>query len=241
MRALPPRASSLAASVIPNGVDEELVACIKTEIEEEMAAPSALVVDGAAKEPTSRPLSVLYTSSYDRGLEYILRHGWPRVHAALPHAKLHLYYGWSTHEALYPTSAWRDEMRALIASFSASVVDHGRVGQPELLRAKARAQLLYYISSWPEIDCIAVREAACLGCVPLTSTFAVFGDVAKDYCIKVDGDPMDAATQHAAADVAIELLRRYETTGALPDVQTTNLRAETWARVAERWLRECLL
>ena len=46
---------------------------------------------------------------------------------ALPHATLHLYYGWRTHELMHPTSAWRDEMRALIASHGASVVDHGRV------------------------------------------------------------------------------------------------------------------
>ena len=104
------------------------------------------------------------------------------------------------------------------------------------MRVKARSQILYYVGDWPEIDCIAVREAAMLGCVPLTSRVAVFGDDAKDYCVKVTGAPALAQTQRAAASVAIEMLRRYEETGALPDVQTPTLHEETWERVAARWL-----
>ena len=83
---------------------------------------------------------------------------------------------------------------------------------------------------------IAVREAAMLGCVPLTSTCAVFGDATKDYCVRVAGDPREASTQRAAADLAVELLRGYEATGQLPSVDTETLRSETWARVADRWL-----
>ena len=218
--ALPPSAQLVPSLVIPNGVDEDLIARVQAE--------------GAATG-ASRELRVLYTSSYDRGLEHMLKHGWPRIVGAIPHATLHLYYGWRTHELLHPTSTWRQEMQGLIASYD-SVCDHGRVGQLELLRAKAASPLLYYVGDWPEIDCIAVREAAMLGCVPLTSTVAVFGDVAKDYCVKVSGDPTMAETQHQAADVAIRLLSAYEATGALPEVRTDSLREETWARVAARWL-----
>ena len=127
-------------------------------------------------------------------------------------------------------------MKALIASFGPSVIDHGRVGQRELLKAKACAPLLYYVGDWPEIDCIAVREAAMLGCVPLTSSVAVFGDKAKDYVIRVKGNPTEPDTQRRAAEVAVEILRMYEEHGRLPDVGTPTLREETWARVAERWL-----
>ena len=166
----------------------------------------------------------------------MLRHGWPLIHEAMPSAVLHVYYGWRTHELLHATSPWRDEMKQLLASHGGSVVEHGRVGQPELLRAKARAQLLYYVGDWPEIDCIAVREAAMLGCVPLTSSVAVFGDAAKDYVVRVPGDPKQPSTQQAAARLAIEMLREYQRTGRMPSVDTPTLREETWARVAGRWL-----
>ena len=106
-------------------------------------------------------------------------------------------------------------MRALIASCGGRVVDHGRVGQPELLRAKATAQILYYVGDWPEIDCIAVREAAMLGCVPLTSSVAVFSDPSKDYVLRVDGDPTEPSTQRAAAARAAEILLEWKARGAL--------------------------
>ena len=144
---------------------------------------------------------------------------------------------------LYPAqAAWRAEMRALLASFGGRVVDHGRVGQPALLRAKARCQLLYYITTFPEIDCIAAREAAMLGCVPLTSTYGVFGDDAKDYCVRVPGDPANPETQRAAAQRAVALLEAYVDGGAaaMPSVDTPTLRAETWARIAARWEAEVL-
>lgn len=75
-----------------------------------------------------------------------------------------------------------------------------------------------------------------LGCVPLTSTVAVFGDKAKDYCVRIPGDPRRAETQRAAAQCAVELLREYERTGRMRPVDTQTLRSETWAAVAAQWI-----
>ena len=239
---LPRRAACVPAAVVPNGVDEELIASAAAAAAAEKDDREADGEGDGAPDGTPdgrrgrRPLRLLYTSSYDRGLEHMLRHGWPLIAAALPTAELHLYYGWRAHEVLHRTSAWRDEMKALIASCGGRVVDHGRVGQPELLRAKATAQILYYVGDWPEIDCIAVREAAMLGCVPLTSSVAVFGDAAKDYVVRVRGVPSDAQTQRDAAAKAIEMLREYQRTGRMPSVDTPTLRAETWTRIAARWV-----
>ena len=83
--------------VVPNGVDETEIAEIKAEIAAEIAAE--------ARNPTPTA-ELVYSSSYDRGLEEQLRHGWPLIHAALPHARLHVYYGWATHVAMHPRSAW---------------------------------------------------------------------------------------------------------------------------------------
>ena len=130
----------------------------------------------------------------------------------------------------------KEMLQATQSERQGRVIDHGRVGQPELLHAKARAQMLYYIGHWPEIDCIAAREAAMLGCVPLTSSVAVFGDPAKDYCVRVPGDPMLPETQRVAAMRAAELLQTYERTGELPNVDTPTLRSESWKAVAARWL-----
>lgn len=129
-------------------------------------------------------------------------------------------------------------MRTLIERSAPSVIDHGRVGQPQLFEAKARAQLHYYVGHWPEVDCIAARESAMLRCVPLTSTAAVFGDEAKDYCVRVPGDPQAARTQRVAAGIAIRLLQAQASSRARLSSVTPNLESETWHQVAARWLAE---
>eukprot|EP00966_Prymnesium_polylepis_P200892 4655381-Prymnesium_polylepis.1 len=166
----------------------------------------------------------------------MLRHGWAHVAAAVPAVRLHVYYGWATHELIHPRSRWRDAMRGLLTRLAPGVVEHGRVGQRALCAAKARAQLHYYVGTWPEIDCIAARESAMLRCVPLTSSVAVFGDPAKDYCLRVPGDPAAPRTQRAAAGVAIRLLQAHAATGGRLSSVTDTLRGETWDRVAARWL-----
>lgn len=59
-------------------------------------------------------MSVVYSSSYDRGLEPILRFGWPHLLAAFPSLKLQLYYGWRTHQLSHPESKWRRAMKQLL-------------------------------------------------------------------------------------------------------------------------------
>ena len=147
-----------------------------------------------------------------------------------PQATLHVDYGLRAHERLSPAQgAWRAAMRDLIASCGGRVVDHGRVGQRELLLAKARADLHYYVTTWPEIACIAVRESARVGTVPLTSAGGVFGE--KEYCVRGEGDPREATMQHEAARVAIELIKK----GARAE-RTAALEAETWDAVAAGWV-----
>ena len=77
-----------------------------------------------------------------------------------------------------------------------------------------------------------------LGCVPVTSTTAVFGDAEKDYCHRVAGDAAQPATQRAAADVAIRLLRGFMQSGRMPPIVSATLHDETWERVAARWLEQ---
>lgn len=101
-------------------------------------------------------------------------------------------------------------------------------------QAKARAHLHYYVGDWPETDCIAVRESAALGCLPLTSTAGALGD--KDYTVQVGGDPRQPDVQRRAARRAVELLAGC---GGRPRGQgmiTPRLMEETWDRVAQQWM-----
>lgn len=231
--ALPRRVRSLAhVAVIPNGYDPELA-----PPRQELGATGVSPESPEGSVDAARPPIAIYASAYDRGLEHMLVHGWPIVCAAVPTAELHVYYGWQAHRALKPgADAYRARLDALLRA-STRVVVHGRVGQRDLLTAKARAAVHYYVGDWPEVDCISVRESAAVGCVPVTSTVGVFGDAAKDYCLKVDGDAAARDTQVRAAQLVAELLADpVAQCAARKSVQTQALRDETWAGVALRWL-----
>ena len=133
-------------AIVPNGVDTNLVARTKARVALETSFDACSSQGASGRAQRVLPPCLVYTSSYDRGLEQMLRYGWPVLTEAVPGVTLHLYYGWRTHELMYPISPWRDDMRRLIASFGASVIDHGRVGQSELMLAKA---CLLYTSPSP--------------------------------------------------------------------------------------------
>lgn len=105
---------------------------------------------------------------------------------------------------------------------------------PPTPQAKARAHLHYYVGDWPETDCIAVRESAALGCLPLTSTAGALGD--KDYTVQVGGDPRQPDVQRRAARRAVELLAGCGGRPRGQGVITPRLMEETWDRVAQQWM-----
>ncbi len=96
----------------------------------------------------------IYTSSYDRGLEHLLK-VWADVKKAVPDAELHIFYGWELFEKFYrnnPASmAWKDKMDKLMQQDG--VTDHGRVPQNELKKWTEKCGVWAYPTHFGEISC----------------------------------------------------------------------------------------
>jgi hypothetical protein len=181
------------------------------------------------------PYKLIYASRYYRGLEHMLMYGWPLIKREVPEAELHVYYGW-TRRDLDPRHAdWRQKMEALLKQ--SGVFDHGKVGQDELLLEKATAAIHYYACTYEEVDCISVRESAIVGCVPVTTNYAVMAE--KEYCVRIPGDPLAQETQEAIAYQIIELLKDRQQLEAIRQQMKDIPRAETWDNIAKTWL-SCL-
>jgi glycosyltransferase involved in cell wall biosynthesis len=198
--------------VIPNGYDESIL---------------------ALQNQNRDPYKLIYASRYYRGLEPLLRYGWKIIQEAIPEATLHLYYGFTARDYQPETNAWREEMIELIAN-TPGVTDHGLVGHKELMQAKATAAIQYYPCNYPEVDCVSVREASIVGCVPVTTDAFVFSE--KDYCVTVPGDPDDPETHRAIARYVVELLQNPDQLQEIREKTQNLAQAETWKNVAERWL-----
>jgi glycosyltransferase involved in cell wall biosynthesis len=136
-----------------------------------------------------QPHRIIYASSYNRGLETILKQ-WPDVRKAIPDAELHIYYGWEVfdqfvNQGLIQEDGWKAKMLELMKQDG--VVEHGRIGHKELLKEYCKAAVFAYPCTYAgEINCIAFTKAVACGCYPVTNDYAVmeerntFGLVAKD-------------------------------------------------------------
>ena len=194
-------------AVIPNGVDS-----------------SYLDLVDAKKDP----YKIIYASNYIRGLDRMLEWGWPIIREQIPEATLYIYYGWP--RKIEPE--WQAKMETLMSL--PGVVNKGKVGRKELMKAKSTSSIHYYGCTFQETDCNTVRESAFIGCVPVTTDYAGLTD--KDYCLRVPGNPYERETQEQLAWKIVELLKDRERLAQLRQEFMALAQIETWERTAKLWL-----
>ena len=184
-------------------------------------------------EHPKSPYKLIYTSRYYRGLESMLTYGWPIVKREIPEAELYIYYGFTKRDEGPKRAAWKQQMIELMNK--PGVFEGGRIGQEQLMQEKSTSAIHYYGATYPEIDCISVRESALVGCIPVTTDFAALAE--KPYCVKVSGEPSDRLTQEAVAEKVVELLKNPQQLESLRQKFHELAKAETWDRIAPLWLQ----
>lgn len=138
------------------------------------------------KNPKKVKNNLVWTSSYDRGLEELLKM-WPDVKKAVPDATLDVYYGFelfdSTPWGKKPSGQlWKQKMLQLLQQ--PGVTDHGRVGTEEIAQAYLKADVWAYPTNFPEIDCVTATKAMAAGCVPIATNYAALKERNQGVIIK---------------------------------------------------------
>ena len=180
--------------------------------------------------------AVIYTSSYDRGLEHLLRI-WPDVKKEVPEAELHIYYGWSLFERFYKDNpermAWMAEMNKMMEYDG--VTHHGRVPQKQVIEEMEKCGVWSYPTHFYEISCITSMKAQIAGCVPVVTNYAAL-ETTVQFGTKVDGDIYDPDILEKFKQELISMLK--------DDKRQEEIRKEmvpwakemfTWKKVAEQW------
>lgn len=181
---------------------------------------------------------VIYSSSYDRGLAYILKWAWPKIKQSCPNAYFKIFYGWNGFDVSQPKTndvkLYKDTVLELMKQDG--VQECGRISQKELLKEKAKANVHLYTGDFQEIDCISVRESASLGAIPVVSKEQyVFQE--KEYCQLIEGDPMTQEQQERASELVIRLINdEYFSNGIRNKMHVPD--SETWEAVADEWLKK---
>jgi tetratricopeptide (TPR) repeat protein/glycosyltransferase involved in cell wall biosynthesis len=173
---------------------------------------------------------LIYTSSYDRGLEHLLDM-WADVKKEVPDAELHVFYGWNTYDKMvklgYRTADFKE--RLLPKLKQEGVVDHGRVGQDELTRELLTSDFYVYPSHFEEISCISVLRAQLCGAIPITTDYAALAESNK-FGIKVEGKANECKDKFK--DVLISALKSEKRNR---EEMMAN-KSFAWSEVCREWL-----
>lgn len=185
------------------------------------------------------PNYIIYASSYDRGLPFILKWAWPVIKQACPNAYLKIFYGWNGFDAHQKMTDDVVKYKNIILDLMKQdgVSECGRIPQEQLLKEKAKANIHLYTGDFQEIDCISIRESACMGAIPIVSKgVKVFEE--KAYCTLIDGNPRTKEMQEEAGRKVVEFLQNPDLAEKYRTEMMDKIPEETWSNIAERWITE---
>lgn len=194
----------------------------------------AELIEQVERENLSRnPKRLMYASSPDRGMEYLLDI-FPRAKEIVPDLELHLYYGFDNIEKIIARPGYEKSWIAQNAEHLKTimnqdgVINHGRTPQPELIRHWFQSGIWCHPSNFGETSCIVSMEAQACGAIPITNpVWAVKENVRHG--VFIEGD---VRSDLIRSRYVLELVRM-----ALDPARQGILRREmmAWARTAFTW------
>lgn len=182
------------------------------------------------------PKKVIYTSSYDRGLEHLLKI-WPDVVAEVPDANLHIFYGWGTFDSLRTDEKhqeWKSKMIELMSTLP-NVTEHGRIDQVRLARELLSSGIFAYPCHFEEISCISAMKAQVAGCIPLTSGYSALAETNLT-AYKVSGEFKEGSKEiEEFKNNLITLLKQDIDKRTRVKISRAAQGKFSWSSVAEQW------
>lgn len=131
---------------------------------------------------------LFYGSSYDRGLQHLLKI-WPEIKTAVPDATLDICYGWELFVKGYGNNpermSWKGRMDELMKQDG--ITEHGRVGQGELGEIRRECGIWAYPTDFTEINCITALQAQNDGLVPVVMELGALDETVGSG-VRVKGD-----------------------------------------------------
>ena len=104
------------------------------------------------------PHRLIYASSPDRGLLFVLRN-WFRIKEAVPQANLRVFYGFDNADKVDSSDLRNLKAECLELLTQDGCSWRGRIGQHDLYKEWAQAAVWFYPDSFPETSCITCMDA----------------------------------------------------------------------------------
>lgn len=182
-----------------------------------------------------RQHKLLWASSYDRGLNVLLKL-WPDIRRKYPDAELNCCYGWDLFDKVTVGNAerqeWKNKMVELMTQ--KGIKEHGRIGKEELKKLRKECGILAYCSDFTEIFCINAMEASSDGCVPITTNIAALGEFTVGRVV-VKGDIYDSDVRAEYLKELLSLMGDIKRWHKLREEGQAYVKDFTWEKSARKW------
>ena len=180
-------------------------------------------------------MKMLYASSYDRGLEHLLKM-WPEIKKELPNATLEILYGWDLFLRGYannPTMMkWKSDMEELMKQDG--ITHHGRVSKDKLDEITSKCDIWAYPTHFEETFCITAVRSQSLGCVPVTMELAALQDTVFSG-VKLDGDITDPEVQKLYIKELVSLAKDEKRMKEEKEKAIEGAKKYSWTNIAKEW------
>lgn len=188
---------------------------------------------------------MVYGSCYSRGLLELLTN-WRRIRAAVPGARLNVFYGWQTLQKIRPERCrrLRHAVEPLLAQ--RGVTHLGRISHEAVAGQYSAAGIWAYPCSYPETSCISAMKAQAAGAVPVVIASGALAET-----VGFGFKTMRGYTDFAGLPVPrrriveewleglIDMLRSPERQARIRrDMVPISQRRFAWPHVVETWERE---
>jgi glycosyltransferase involved in cell wall biosynthesis len=176
-----------------------------------------------------------YQSSYDRGLEHLLRM-WPDIKKAVPEAELGIAYGWVTFDSAFKTNPERMNWKSQIEEMmnQADIVHYGRLGQEELRVTRSKHGIWAYPTHFEEINCIGALESQKDGLVPVVINYAALVETVGSG-VKIDGDIFLKETRKKYFDALIDMMTDEKKWAEESKKAIEFAKSYSWDLIADKW------
>lgn len=205
-------------------IPDNKMAIVMNGIQMDLCEPIAEKLGDTIREPHR----LIYASTYERGLEPMLKYSWPKIIKAIPDAELHIYYGMNR----LAKTPLGQRLKELFKQ--KGVKEHGRVSLDVIAEEKCRSAIHFYVSNSPtEIDCISVRESLVCGSIPVIGNDYVFNE--RDG-IHVSGSTESPSTYKKAGALIADLLNNQALLAKKRVEFKHSKTIKSWDDIAEKWL-----
>lgn len=192
------------------------------------------------KDIERKPFKMIYTSSYDRGLEQLLEM-WPEIKRQIPEATLDVYYGWGNFDERNRDNPerklWKEKMLVLLSQ--KGVTEHGRASHKSIAKAMLSSSIWAYPTTWLETNCITGLKAQIAGCIPVVVNVGALQETV-DFGEKLDINIKKDDGKKTYIDTLVKVIynqNKYDR----EKMMHTMRQKYAWSTIAKNWSKDLFI